>query len=52
VYCPETGGVYFIPIDELPNRRQYRVRVSAPRNNQTKGIRLAAAYEVARIDVY
>jgi hypothetical protein len=52
VYCQETGGVYSIPIEELTNRKECRLRVSAPRNNQLKGIRLAASYEVARIDVY
>jgi PD-(D/E)XK endonuclease len=52
VYCPELGAVYLIPIDDLPNLTAACLRVHAPRNAQVKNIRLAAAYEIARIDVY
>ena len=44
--------MYSIPIEDMPVRRLARLRVDLPRNNQAKGIRLAAAYEVAKIDVY
>ena len=52
VFCPETQGVYSIPIEDVPNRRCGRLRVDFPRNNQLNGVRFAAAYEVAKIDVY
>jgi PD-(D/E)XK endonuclease len=52
VFCPETSTVYSIPIEDLPARVQARLRVDPPRNNQAKGIRLARAYELVKIDVY
>jgi len=52
VYCPELGAVYLIPIEDMPARALGSLRVTPPRNGQRKNIRLAAAYEVARIDVY
>lgn len=48
VYCPETGGVYVIPIDGLPVC-QAQLRVTPPRNGQRKRIRLAADFEVATV---
>jgi hypothetical protein len=44
--------VYSIPIEDMQVKRIARLRVDPPRNNQAKGVRLASAYEVARIDVY
>jgi len=52
VYCPELGSVYLIPIEDVPTRTSAMLRVSPPRNGQFKRIRLAAAYEIAKIDVY
>jgi hypothetical protein len=53
VFCPQLGAVYLIPIDHLKSATTYgRLRVDPPRNGQQKRIRFAAAYEVARIDVY
>jgi hypothetical protein len=49
VYCPETTGVYLIPIEELNLRRQGSLRVDPPRNNQRIGIRLAVDYEIGRV---
>jgi hypothetical protein len=49
VFCPELGTVYVVPIDELPNRTMAMLRVEAPRNGQTKRVRQASAYEVARV---
>jgi hypothetical protein len=49
VYCRQTGGVYLIPIGELPLDRAY-LRVAAPLNGQRKRIRYAKDYEIARID--
>ena len=47
VYCPETGGVYLVPISEMSLRRQGTLRVEPSRNGQSKKIRFAATYEVA-----
>jgi hypothetical protein len=47
VYCPETGGVYLVPITEMLLRRHGTLRIEAARNGQSKKIRLAATYEVA-----
>jgi hypothetical protein len=44
--------VYAIAIEDVPTKQEARLRVTAPANNQAKGIRLAAAYEIAKIDVY
>jgi hypothetical protein len=52
VYCPELGTVYLIPIEDVPTRALGMLRVTPARNGQTKRVRLAAAYELARIDVY
>jgi hypothetical protein len=52
VYCPELGSVYLIPIEDVATRTSAMLRVSPPRNGQFKRIRLAAAYEISRIDVY
>lgn len=51
VYCPETQRVYLVPIDDLPLTTQAALRVEPTRNGQTKGIRLAADYEVSRVAV-
>jgi hypothetical protein len=48
-YCRQTGGVYLVPIEDVPLRRMGALRVDAARNNQRRGIRLAAQYEVARL---
>jgi PD-(D/E)XK nuclease superfamily protein len=52
VFCPETQGVYCIPIEEMPTKVHGRLRVTETRNNQRSGIRYAAQYEIAKIDVY
>jgi hypothetical protein len=47
IHCPETGGVYLVPIGDAANRTQCSLRVTPSRNNQAQRIRLAAAYEIA-----
>lgn len=47
VYCPETGGVYLVPIADAAVRRQGALRVQPTRNGQSMKIRLAATYEIA-----
>lgn len=52
VYCPETEGVYLIPIIDLPMRRQANLRFEPAKNNQRKFIRHAAQYEIRRVKVH
>jgi PD-(D/E)XK endonuclease len=49
VFCPETGGVYLVPIEDLPTRCQGSLRVEPCRNAQKRRIRHAAQYEIARL---
>jgi hypothetical protein len=51
VYCPETSGVYLIPLEALPLRRQAYLRVDAPRNNQRKRVRFAADYRIGSVAI-
>lgn len=51
VYCPETSGVYLIPIDEAPLRKSGSLRIDSPRNNQRLKIRFAADYEIGRVQL-
>lgn len=51
VYCLQTGGVYLVPISDLPGRRQALLRYDPPRNRQRRGVRFAAQYEVARVAI-
>jgi hypothetical protein len=49
VYCPETAGVYLVPVDDVPNRSTAMLRVDPPRNSQRKRIRFASDYEVGTV---
>jgi hypothetical protein len=49
VYCPETAGVYMVPIEDVPLEAAATLRVDPPRNNQSKRIRFAADYQIARV---
>ena len=49
VYCPETEGVYLVPIDEIGARSGAYLRVTRPRNGQRERIRFASDFEIARI---
>ena len=51
VFCPELGSVYLVPIEDVGTRRMAALRVERPRNNQYKNVRLAAQYELVRLDV-
>ena len=46
VFCPDNEKTYIIPIDDLPLVREAKLRLTAPRNLQIKGIRWAAQYEI------
>ena len=52
IFCPELGTVYVLPLDELDAKRRGSLRVESAKNNQAKGVRLAAAYEIARVELY
>jgi hypothetical protein len=51
VYCPETTGVYLVPISHLPVTNQATLRVDPCRNNQRDRVRFAADYEVGRVAI-
>ena len=46
IYCPETCGVYLVPIEDLPVKVSGALRVAAARNGQKHGIRSAAQYRI------
>lgn len=45
VYCPETRGVYLVPVDEV-GKRSCRLRVAPTRNNQRQNVRWARDHEL------
>jgi hypothetical protein len=51
VYCPETRGVYLVPIEDVPLTSQAALRVEPARNSQKRNIRPAAEYEIAKVDL-
>jgi hypothetical protein len=51
VHCPETSGIYLIPIAELPLTTRGALRVEPARNNQRRRIRIAERYEIGRVAV-
>ena len=51
VYCPETAGVYLIPISEVPTRSSAMLRVDVARNRQRKRIRLASDYWLGAVQL-
>ena len=52
VFCPMLGSVYLIPIEDVSARKEACLRVTEPRNGQRKYVRLAAQYELMRLDVH
>ena len=51
VHCPETGGVYLVPIAEASLKRMAILRFDEPRNNQRRFIRFARDYEIGRVAI-
>jgi hypothetical protein len=49
VHCPDNGGVYLVPADEIQHHFAVALRVERPKNPQRRRIRYAASYEIARI---
>jgi len=52
VHCLDTGGIYLVPIADLPVRSQAALRVAPSRNNQRAKVRMAADYEIGRVDIH
>ena len=46
VFCKETDGVYLVPIHQISTRVLGTLRVTPPRNNQMKHVRLAADFQI------
>jgi len=51
VFCPELGAIYLVPIEDVDTQHCALLRVEPSRNRQTKRTRLAAAYEIARLEL-
>jgi hypothetical protein len=51
VFCPETAGVYLVPIEHAATQRMAALRVLPSRNRQRKRIRWAADYEIAEVAI-
>jgi hypothetical protein len=51
VHCPETGGVYLIPLKDLSMQAEAALRVAPPRNGQRSRIRKASDYEIGLVPV-
>jgi len=51
VYCRDTSAVYLVPIADLPVIREGALRVAPSRNNQRRGVRFAADYEIGRVAI-
>jgi hypothetical protein len=49
VFCPETGAVYLIPIEDLQTRCEARLRIEPTRNAQKARVRQAAQYEIGKL---
>jgi hypothetical protein len=51
VYCPETEGVYLVPIEDVPLTSEAALRVEPSRNGQRQHIRHAVTYQMGRVAV-
>jgi hypothetical protein len=51
VHCPDTGGVYLIPVADVPET-DARLRVDPALNGQKNRTRAAADYEFARLHAW
>ena len=50
VYCPTNGGVYLVPISDVPSATSAVLRIEPTRNRQARGVRFAKKYEIARLE--
>lgn len=46
VHCPDTGGIYSVPVNDAPRGGHMYLRVDPTRNGQTQGVRWAKTYEL------
>ena len=44
IYCPETEKCYYVRIKDFDNTTAIILRLNTPKNNQTKGVKLANDY--------
>jgi hypothetical protein len=51
VHCPSNHAVYLVPLEDAPVTREVALRVEPALNGQSRRIRAAAAYEIARVAV-
>jgi hypothetical protein len=51
VYCPETSGIYLVPIEDVPTKSVAALRVMPPLNGQAERIRFAAKYEIGSVAI-
>jgi hypothetical protein len=49
IHCPDTGGVYLVPLEDVPTASTAALRIDPARNHQKKQIRLGERYEVGRV---
>jgi hypothetical protein len=49
VYCPDNGGAYLIPRQDVANKFQALLRVEPAKNAQRLHVRAAADYEIGRL---
>jgi hypothetical protein len=48
VYCPDLGATYLVPLEGLGGRGCY-LRLAPTANNQARGVRYAADYEIRAV---
>jgi hypothetical protein len=46
VYSPHTEKIYMISVWDAPNASNMVLRLTAPKNNQSKGVKWAKDYEI------
>jgi hypothetical protein len=51
VYCPENDCTYLVPIEDVKTHRCCSLRLTPPKNNQSKKIRWARDYLVVPMDL-
>jgi hypothetical protein len=49
VYCPDNGGVYLVPINDVPTTSRAYLRYEPAKNSQKQRVRPAGRYEIGRI---
>jgi hypothetical protein len=52
IFRPDNGGVYLVPMTDLPLKREGTLRVDPPKNNQQLRVRFANKYEIGRVHLH